>query len=264
MHDLIENFSSWIHRLISWLSLYTVTEESQNHTDDLFAYHMIVNSKEDLDLEKTFGATYCIYGRNFTFQNITVYNEKRVRAQAFLDTALQFSSVVKNNYFSLIKEMNASLWLQDIKSKREYIVSNGMKNSSMTDAMDWLDIMTKYDNLMLRLEMNDANRIESNVEEMMESIIRWLIIRSLLVCFAVIAVPFLIISLIRVQNDFYNYACSLHHRVGLEQSRTDFLMRENARHVEDLASRWKQFSQNPQNMQDRLSVESTVQPQVQN
>ena len=195
---------------------------------------MIVYSKEDLELEKTFGATYFIYGRNFTFQNITAYNEKRVRAQAFLDTALQFSSVVKNNYFSLIKEMNASSWLQDIKLKREYITSNGIKNSSITDTMDWLDLMTKYGNLMLRLEMNDANRIESNVEEVMESIIYWLIIRSLLVCFAVIAVPLLILSLIRVQNDFYSYAYSLHHRVGLEQSRTDFLMRENARHVEGI------------------------------
>ena len=263
VHDLIQIFSRWIHKLISWISLYTVTKDSQNHTDDLFAYHMIVNSKEDLELEKTFGATYFIHGRNFTFQNITAYNEKRVRAQAFLDTALQFSSVMKNNYFSLMKEMNASLWLQDIKLKREYITSNGIKNSSMKDAMDWLDLMAKYGNLMLRLEMNDANRIESNVEEVMESIIRWLIIRSLLVCFAVIAVPFLILSLIRVQNDFYSYAYSLHQRVGLEQSRTDFLMRENARHVEGLASRWKQFSQNPQNMQGHRSDLSSLQPQVQ-
>ena len=231
-HDFIHIFSSWIHELISWLSHYTVTQDIQNHADDLFAYHMIVNSKEDLELEKTLGAIYFLYGRKFTSQNITLYNEKRVRAQAFLDTALLFSSVMKNIYFSLIKKMNASSWLKDIESKRQLITSNIITNSSTNAAMDWFDLMTKYGNLMLEMEVNDSHRIKSHVDEVMRSNILWLIIRSLLVCFAVIAVPFIIISLIRVQNDFYTYAYSLHSKVGLEQSRTEFLMRENARHVE--------------------------------
>jgi hypothetical protein len=232
VHELIRIFSSWIHEFISWLAHYTVTQDIQNHADDLFAYHMILNTKEELELEKTFGAMYFLHGEEFTFQNVTLYNEKRVRAQAFLDTGLLFSSVVKNNYYSLIKEMNASVWLKDIESKRQYIASNSFTNSSKDNAMDWFDLMTKYGDLMLRLEVNDANRIESHVDDVIRSNVLWLIIRSLLVCFAVIAVPFIILSLVRIQNDFYKYAHSLHHKVGLEQSRTEFLMRENARHVD--------------------------------
>lgn len=232
VHELIRIFSSWIHEFISWLAHYTVTQDIQNHADDLFAYHMILNTKEELELEKTFGAMYFLHREEFTFQNVTLYNEKRVRAQAFLDTGLLFSSVVKNNYYSLIKEMNASVWLKDIESKRQYIASNSFTNSSKDNAMDWFDLMTKYGDLMLRLEVNDANRIESHVDDVIRSNVLWLIIRSLLVCFAVIAVPFIILSLVRIQNDFYKYAHSLHHKVGLEQSRTEFLMRENARHVD--------------------------------
>ena len=228
----IKRFSNWINELISWLTHFTMAEDIQKHADDLFAYHMIVNSKEELELEKIFGTIYYIRGENFTFENITLYSEKRVRAQAFLQTALLVSSVVKSNYFSLIKEMSASLWLNDIELKRKYIAASGLKNSSTNDATNWFDLMTKYGDLMSRLEVNDANRIESHVNDVIQSNILWLIIRSLLVCFAVIAVPFIIVSLLRVQNDFYKYAHSLHHKVGLEQSRTDFLMRENARHVE--------------------------------
>lgn len=231
-HDHINIFSTWIHELISWLAHYTLTEDIQTHTDDLFAYHMIVNTKEEMELEKTFGAIYFLRGENASFQNITSYNDKRVRAQAFLETALRFSSVVKKHYDSLIREMNASIWLKDIEAKRKYLAVNEVKNSSNHHAMKWIEFMTKYGVLMLRLETDDASRIQSHVEELIRSNILWLIIRSLLVCFAVITVPFIIISLVRVQNKFYKYAYSLHHKVGLEQSRTDFLMRENARHVQ--------------------------------
>lgn len=232
VHEHIKTFSTWIHELISWLAHFTVAEDIQKHADDLFAYHMIVSSKEELELEKIFGTIYYILGGKFTFENITLYSEKRMRAKAFLETALLFSSVVNSTYFSLIKEMNASLWLEDVELKRKYMTSNGVTNSSTNDAMDWFNLMTKYGDLMLQLEVNDANRIESHVNDVIKSNILWLIIRSLLVCFAVIAVPFIILSLLRVQNEFYKYAYSLHHKVGLEQSRTDFLMRENARHVE--------------------------------
>ncbi|XP_028412780.1 uncharacterized protein LOC114535682 [Dendronephthya gigantea] len=253
-HDHINIFSTWIHELITWLAHYTVTQDIQTHTDDLFAYHMIVNTKEELELEKIFGSIYFLRGENASFQNITSYNDKRVRAHAFLETALLFSSVVKKHYDSLIKDLNATTWLADIEAKRNYLVLKKVKNSSNHSAKKWFEFMTKYGDLMVRLETEDASRIQSHVEDLIRSSILWLIIRSLLVCFAVITVPFIIISLVKVQNKFYKYAYSLHHKVGLEQSRTDFLMRENARHVQDLASRWKQFSQT--NSENRAVAEN--------
>ena len=230
--DHIRIFSIWIHELVSWIADDTFEKDIQKHAGDLFAYHLIVLSKEELELEKTFGTIRLLQGKNFTFQNITFYNEKRVRGKAFLERALRFSSVVKSNYYSLMNKMDALTLLQDIESKRQYISSNRFINSSMNGSIYWFDLMTKYSNLISQLEINDANRIQSNCDEIIQSNVMWLIIRFLLVCFALVAVPFTIISLVKVQNNLYKYAQSLHHKVGLEQSRTEFLMRENSRHVE--------------------------------
>lgn len=195
---------------------------------------MIVNSKEELELEKTLGTISFLIGEKFTFENITLYNEKRVRSQAFLDNALLFSPVMKNSYQRLLEETNASVWLSDIQSKRKKISSNIVKYPSSSDAMDWFYLMTEYAKLILRLETIDANRIKLNIDEVLRRSNLWLIIRSLLVCFALLVVPFIIISLVRVQNHLYKYAHSLHHKVCLEQSRTEFLLKENSRHVQGL------------------------------
>ena len=230
--ELLNTYSNFTKGLLSWLPRYTASENLEHFSGLVFAYEMMIYSKEEAGLEKAFGGIYFLLGKNFTANNISHYNEKRIKAQTYLETALSFFPEVKNTYLSLIKKDNNTSLLEELKEKRMMLVSNNVTNPSQNVAMQWLNLMAKRNDLMLEVQMKDATFIKNRVNSVMRSTIKWLILRCLLLCFAFIGVPCIIFSLFRVQNAFYKYTQSLFDKVGLEQGRTEFLMKENARHVE--------------------------------
>ncbi len=215
-------YTTRIHVFISWL-----VNDSQNHdeTNHLAAYDMIVKSREEFEMEKVLG-TYCYFGANLTFQTVS---QRRVRGEAFLETARLLSLAVNDNYLSLQNEKNTSLWLGKLDTKRQNLSLNA---SNKSDAYEWFNLTSKYCDLLIHLESKEAERISINIKKRIKENTMFLILRSVLVSAVLIILPFFIISLVRVQNEFYKYAQSLHHEVDLEQSRTEFLLRENARHME--------------------------------
>ena len=230
--ELLNTYSSFTNGLLQWLPRYTASENLEHFAGLVFAYEMMIYSKEETGLEKALGGIYFLLGKNFTATNISCYNEKRIKAKTYLKIALSFSPEVKNTYDSLMKKDNNTSLLNELKEKRMMLISNNVTNPSQNVAMQWLNLMAKRNDLMLEVQMKDATFIQDRVNSVMRSKIKWLILRCLLLCFAFIGVPGIIFSLFRVQNAFYKYTQSLFDKVGLEQGRTEFLMRENARHVE--------------------------------
>lgn len=169
---------------------------------------------------------------NLTFLSFQNISQKRVRGEAFLETARLLSPVVNDNYLSLEREVNTSIWLAKLKTTRQNFSPNPPTKPTVKDAFGWFDLMTQYCDLLVHLEANERKRISCNIEKSVNKNTTLLILRSLLVCAVLIILPFFIISLVRVQNEIYKYAHSLHQKVDLEQSRTEFLLAENSRHME--------------------------------
>lgn len=227
----LKTYSEWVDKLISWLPNFTVSENLENYSEFVYSYQMVTKSKEESGLERALGGMYFLEGNNFSTYNISWYNDKRIRAKSFLEAAFSFSHEVEDIYNSLFKLNNGSSFLHAIEKKRQRLIANNVTNPSQHTAQQWFDLMTLYNNLMLKLQTKVSDLIHENVEEETELVAKSLIQPSLLLFFTLFLLPLLIISLFKVQNEFYQYTLTLYDRVGLEQGRTEFLMNENARYV---------------------------------
>ena len=229
----IENlltYSEWITKLISTLTKFSKFESLDDYANSFFAYEMIILSKEEAGKERALGGLKFTQGANFSDLNTTWYNEKRVLAENYLKTGFLFSNELKNIHTSIFA--NTSDLMKKIEKKRNVLSDVFYKKTSDDEAYEWFELMTKYNNLMLKLQISQAELLQEKVEDKRAASKNQLVVRSLLLGFTVIVVPLIVVSLARVQKSFYEYTLSLFDKVGLEQARTDFLMRENARHVE--------------------------------
>ncbi len=226
----LQTYQKWIAKLISRLTKYTESENLEDYANLVYSYEMVVLSKEEAGMERALGGLKFTHGKNFTLIDTTWYNEKRVLAENYLETAYLFSSALKDLHTSAFT--NTSHLMERIKEKREVLSGEIYNKWSVDEAYEWFALMTKYSNLMLALQKRLADMIERKVNEQIHQSTNQLAIRSMLLCFTLIIVPCIIISLAKVQKSFYKYTLSLFDKVGLEQSRTDFLMRENARHCD--------------------------------
>ena len=230
----LKTYSHWISLLISTHEKYIISENLHDWAHLVYAYQMIVLSKEESGMECALGCLKLTQGKNFSIVNNTWYNEKRILAQNYLELAFFFSSEVEKTSLMLLSNNNNTQVIREIEKKR-LMLSSETYNTSWEDAADeWLELMTKYNNLILELQIRQANAIEAKVNEEIHHSTNQLVIRSLLLCFTLFVVPCVIVSLAKVQKRFYDYTLSLFNKVGLEQARTDFLMRENSVHVQGI------------------------------
>ena len=228
--EILLTYSEWITTLISTLTKFSKFENLDNNANLFFAYEMIILSKEEAGMERALGGLKFTQGTNFSRSNTIWYNEKRVLAEKYLTIGFLFSNEIKNIHALLFT--NTSGLMKKIEKKRK-VLSDGWYNKTSNDeAYEWFELMTKYNNLMLELQIRQADLLQEKVEDKRVESKNQLVIRSLLLSFTVIIVPVIVVSLARVQKSFYEYTLSLFDKVGLEQARTDFIMRENARHVQ--------------------------------
>ena len=237
----LNTYSQWIRTLISILTTYTEFGNFNEYANLFFAYEMIILSKEEAGLERALGGLKFTQGPNFNVSSTIWYNEKRVLAKNYLKIGFLFSNESENFYNMIFS--NTSNLMKKLEEKRTILSVDLLNTSSERKAYEWFDLMTKYNSLMLELQIQQADLLKAKVESKLAEGTNQLVIRSLLLGFTVIVVPLIVVSLARVQKSFYEYTLSLFDKVGLEQARTDFLMRENARHVE---------SKYPTNVQDRF------------
>ena len=228
----LNTYSKWINELISWLPNYIAKEKFDDYSGWVYSYLMITNSKEEAGLERVLGGLYFLRGKNFTFENISWYNEKRIRAKSFRDAAFSFSTAVQDIYHSLQKSKNYSLVMKKIEAKRKILIAKEPFNPSQEAALEWFDLMTDYNDILFELQARVSSFVEESIKNEANLVIKSLIQPSFLLFFTLFLVPGLLFSLIKVQNAYYKYTLSLDGKVNLEQGRTAFLMRENARHVD--------------------------------
>ena len=232
-------YTPLISQLISWL-----VNNTQNRDDPsgLPAFNMIVQSREEFEIEKALGTHFCFRKENVTLRDEMIRSNGR--GEAFLQTSRLLCQALNNDYQLLFeKDGNTRALLLQLETKRREILSSNITSpmkeilssnitSPMKDASEWFHLMTNYTNLLVGLEMYQAERCSRNIEKIVKKHVILLSLHCLLVFAVFVILPFFIISLVRAQCEFYTYAHSLHHKVDLEQSRTEFLWAENARHME--------------------------------
>jgi hypothetical protein len=228
--ERLQTYRKWINGLISTLVKYTESENLGDYANIVYAYEMVIFSKEEAGMERALGGLKFIQGKNFSAIKTIWYNEKRTLAENYLQTAFLFSSELKYIHTSLFA--NTSHLFKKIDQKRKVLSGGIYQTFSNDESHAWFELMTKYINMMLELQVRLADLIETKLKEEIDQSTNQLVIRSFLLCFTLIVVPCIIISMAMVQKSFYEYTLSLFDKVGLEQARTDFLMRENARHVD--------------------------------
>ena len=124
----------------------------------VYAYEMMIFSKEEAGMERALGGLKFIQGKNFSAINTTWYNEKRVLAENYLQTAFLFSSELKYIHTSLFA--NTSHLVKKIDKKRKVLSRGVYQTFSDDEAYSWFELMTKYINMMLELQVRLADLIE--------------------------------------------------------------------------------------------------------
>jgi hypothetical protein len=230
--EILQQYKTWTEKLISWMSKFVESENLEDYSHLFYAYEMLVLSKEEAGMERAVGGLKLTHGENFTVTDTFWYNRKRVLAENYLKTGFLFSEELKAIHTSVFA--NNLQTMKKIEEKRNSLSSELYSKSSedVAAAYEWFDLMTIYSNLMLELQKQLADLIMKKVDEKIQECTNQLIIRSLLLCFTLIVVPCIVVSLAKVQKRFYEYTLSLLDKVDLEQGRTDFLMQENARHCD--------------------------------
>ncbi|XP_028390699.1 uncharacterized protein LOC114515609 [Dendronephthya gigantea] len=238
--DTLQKYREWIDELIFTLTGYLRSENLGGYAHLVYAYELLIMSKEEAGMERALGGLRFMEGKNFSYANMTWYIQKSTLAQQYLRIGFLFSNEMKEIHSSVFA--NSTYLMKKIERKRKVLFSESHTEPSKKDGLEWFDLMTKYNNLLLELQMQQADMISTKVDKTVAENANQLIIRSMLLCFTLIIVPGIILSLGRVQKRFYEYTLSLFDKVGLEQARTDFLMRENSRNIENLSQKWKDFS----------------------
>jgi hypothetical protein len=228
----LKTYRYWVSVLISTLVNYTKSENLGDIADSVYAYQMFVLSKEEAGMEHALGSYKFAKGKNFSILNTTWYNEKRVLAQNYLQTAFLFSTKVKKTYEVLMRKNRTDELMKEIEKNRQILsISETHQNLSEVEAYRWFEMMTKYNDLMLKLQKQLAVSIEEKVNKEIRQSRNQLGISAMLLCFTFFVVPCAIFSLVKVQKSFYQLTLSLFDKVELEQGKTDFLMKQSATHV---------------------------------
>ena len=136
-------------------------ETNNKDANFVAAYVMIVKSIKEFETEKILGAAY-FFEKNVTSQFQTIFL-KKVRGETFLEAARLLSPNVNDNYLSFAQEVNTSLWLGKLKTKRQQLSSNP-PNISDTGPFEWLNLTSKYSDLLVHLRNEEAQRILLSVE----------------------------------------------------------------------------------------------------
>ena len=228
--EILQNYRKWIEELIFMLTEYVRSENLEGYASLVYSYQLLIMSKEEAGMERALGGLRFMEGKEFSHVNKTWYIQKSTLAHDYLQTSFLFSKEMKSIHSSVFA--NSSDLMKKIEKKRKVLYTASHTEPSNEVGLEWFDLMTKYNNLLLELQICQADLIKIMVNEEVDENINQLVIRSVLLCFTLIVVPCIILSLGRVQRRFYEYTLSLFDKVGLEQARTDFLMRENSRHIE--------------------------------
>ena len=227
---ILQKYRKWIENLIFTITKNLRSENLEGYANLIYAYELLIMSKEEAGMERALGGLKFIEGKNFSHENTTWYMQKSTLAHYYLKVGFLFSNKMKSIHSSVFA--NSSDLVKKIENKKKVLFSGSHNEPSNEDGLEWFNLMTKYNDLLLQLQMRQADLINIKVIEAVDENINQLVIRSVLLCFTLIIVPCIIVSLGRVQKRFYEYTLSLFDKVGLEQARTDFLMRENSRYIE--------------------------------
>ena len=228
--EILQQYQKLIGKLIARMIKHTESENLEDYANLFYAHEMLALSKEEAGMERAVGGIKLTHGKNFTTEDTAWYNEKRVLAESYLKTAVLFADELKDIYTSVFA--NNFQTMKKIEKRRNILSSELYDNWSDDEAYEWFDLMTIYSALILQLQTQLADMIVEKVDEKIHQSTNQLITRSLLLCFTLIVVPSIVVSLAKVQKRFHEYSLSLFNKVGLEQARTDFLMQENARHCD--------------------------------
>lgn len=163
---------------------------------------MIVQSREEFEIEKALGTHFCFRKENVTLRDEIIRSNGR--GEAFLETSRLLCQTLNNDYYLFFeKDNNTRALLLQLKTKRREILSSNITTASPTkDASEWFQLMTNYTNPLVRLEMYEAERCSRNIEKIVKKHVILLSLHCLLVFAVFIILPFFIISLVRGQCEF--------------------------------------------------------------
>ena len=180
----LNTYTYWVSVLISTLANYTKSQNLGNIADLVYSYQMFVLSKEEAAMEHALGSYKFTKAENFSIVNTTWYNEKRVLSQNYLQTAFLFSTTVKTTFKVLMMNNKNIKLMEAIEKKRHMLaVSETYQNSAEVEAHHWFQMMTKYNNLMLKLQQQLAILIEERVNKKLRRSRNQIGISAMLLCF---------------------------------------------------------------------------------
>ena len=156
-------YSKWIAEFISTFTNCTKLRNFDEYANLYFAYNMIILSKDEAGLERDFGVLKFTEGLNLSDVITEWYNKKRFLADTYLTIGFLFSTELEKLHSSVFT--NSSNLRKKITQKG-IISSVGAKNtSSVEEAHEWFDLMTRYINLMLELQLHQGDLLKVKVKD---------------------------------------------------------------------------------------------------
>ena len=199
--DQIAFYTRPIDMMLNWF-FDTIKNKSQNIHVDLIGYYMLLVGKDKIGIERALGGSFFASGHFSNTSHLIWFANNSILGRDYLESSGKLLPEIKEK---LDQELNET-FLSLIEKNRNVIFTNQPNNASVTKGEEWFDLMTIYlDNLFI-VQEEVGKFLHERLEDQKQKIKADLGKRLAFFIFALLLVPFLVISVYRMTGTIQNYA----------------------------------------------------------
>ena len=202
--DQIAFYTRPIDMMLNWF-FDTIKDKSQNIHVDLIGYYMLLAGKDKIGIERALGGSFFASGHFPNTSNLIWFANHSILGRDYVESGGKLLPKIKEK---LNQELNKTV-LSSIENNRNVIFTNQPNNASVTKGEEWFDLMTIYLDNLFTVQDEVGKFLNESLENQKQSAKKNLGLRLAFLIFALLLVPFLVISVYRMTGTIQNYAFQL-------------------------------------------------------
>ena len=220
--DQIHFYTRPINSILDWF-FETIKNKSQDIHMDLTGYYMFLAGKDKIGIERALGGSFFANGYFNDTSTLIWFANLSALGSDYLESSGKLMSEISD---TLSQKLNKTV-VKWIEQKRKVIFANEPGNASVTKGEDWFEHMTIYLDKLFDVQDAAGQSLKERLEDQKRKNKSDLGKRLAFLVFALLLVPFLVISVYRMTGTIQNYAFKLEQttlELQEEKRRADTLL----------------------------------------
>ncbi|XP_060563891.1 guanylate cyclase alpha-like [Ruditapes philippinarum] len=227
----INFYSSITREFLEWLVENIKGSGFGSTWKTLVAYQKITRCKENIGVERAYGAMFYAYGGFPSWSDFEFYNEQIHDFKYNYKTAVFYSALVVPLHTEEVKEIKSSgLNITSIMNTYRYEIQyhDPQKNYTSNEKAKWFfDNMTEYLDSLLLIQEEVAHRISEEVDIVLAQVVFKVVVYAVLVVVVIGMCPIIMFSSEALASDIQKYTQTLVHKtteLNIEKHKADTLI----------------------------------------